>query len=120
MVAIMIKLLRQQAAPDVDINIFTSDPVDCHYFIAGFDKMVKKKIDDPDKIHKIYPATRISNHYIRQPVCFGDITSNHYIQQPVGYKNERSLLEEMYGDPHQIVAAYHKEIKSWDNLKTSR
>ena len=54
MVAIMIKLLRQQAAPDVDINIFTSDPVDCHYFIAGFDKMVKKTIDDPDKIHKIY------------------------------------------------------------------
>ena len=30
----MSKLLRQQAAPDVEINIFTGDPFDYHYFIA--------------------------------------------------------------------------------------
>ena len=43
----------------------------------------------------------------------------HCIQQPVsaGYKNARSLLEEKYGNPHYIVAAYRKEIKSWPQLK---
>ena len=46
MVAIMSKLLRQQAAPDVEINIFTGDPFDYHYFIAVFGEMFEK-IDDP-------------------------------------------------------------------------
>ena len=45
MVAMMSKLLRQQAAPDVDI--FNGDPVDYHYFIAVFDEVIEKKIDDP-------------------------------------------------------------------------
>ena len=45
MVAMMSKLLRQQAAPDVDI--FNGDPVDYHYFIAVFDELIEKKIDDP-------------------------------------------------------------------------
>ena len=43
----------------------------------------------------------------------------HYIQQPesVDYKNARSLLEEKYGNPHYIVTAYQKGIKSWPELK---
>ena len=31
MVVMMSKLLRKTAAPDVDINIFTGNPVDYHY-----------------------------------------------------------------------------------------
>ena len=46
MVAMMSKLLRQQASLDVDSNIFKGDPVDYHYFIAVFDEVVEKKIDD--------------------------------------------------------------------------
>ena len=47
MVGMMCKLLRQQAAPDVDIDIFSGDPVEYHYFIAVFEEVVEKKIDDP-------------------------------------------------------------------------
>ena len=47
MVAMMSKLLRQQAAPDDDIDIFTGDPVHYYYFIAVFDEVVVKKTDDP-------------------------------------------------------------------------
>ena len=43
----MSKLLIQQAAPDVDIDIFTGNPVDYHYFIAVFHEVVQKKNDDP-------------------------------------------------------------------------
>ena len=46
MVAVMSKLLRQQAAPDVNTDIFTRNPVDYHCFIAVFDEVVEKKIDD--------------------------------------------------------------------------
>ena len=47
MVGMMSKLLRQQAALDVDIDIFSGEPVDYHYFIAVFEEVVEKKIDDP-------------------------------------------------------------------------
>ena len=33
--------------PNVDIDIFSGDPVDYHYFIAVFDEIAEKKIDDP-------------------------------------------------------------------------
>ena len=43
----------------------------------------------------------------------------HCIQQPanIRYKNARSLLEQKYGNPHSIIAAYRKEIKAWPQLK---
>ena len=37
----MSKLLRQQAAPEVDIDAFIGDPTEYHYFLA-----VLEKIDD--------------------------------------------------------------------------
>ena len=108
MVTMMSKLLRQQA--DVDIDIFTSDPVDYNYFIAVFDEVVEKKIDDPGG-----RLTRLTKYTDGQPKEM----IKHCIQQPaaVGYKNARSLLVEKYGNPHQILAAYHKEIKSWPQIK---
>ena len=41
------------------------------------------------------------------------------IHQPAntGYKNARPLLEQKYGNPHRIIAAYRKEIKTWPKLK---
>ena len=43
----------------------------------------------------------------------------HCIQQPanIRYKNARSLLEQKHGNPHSIIAAYIKEIKTWPQLK---
>ena len=43
----MSKLLRQQPAPDVDIDIFSGDPFHYHYFITAFEEVVEKKIDNP-------------------------------------------------------------------------
>ena len=36
MMAMMSRLLRQQAAPDIDINVFTVDSIGYHYLIAVF------------------------------------------------------------------------------------
>ena len=110
MVGMMSKLIRQQAVPDVDIDICSSDPVDYHYFIAVFEEVDEKKIDDPrGRLARLIRDTdgkpkKMIKHCIQQPVS-------------VDYKNARSLLEEKYGNPHYIVAAYRKEIKSWPQLK---
>lgn len=42
----MWQLLRQQSAPDVDIGIFSGNPVDFHYFMAMFNEIVKRKKND--------------------------------------------------------------------------
>ena len=46
MVGMMIKLLRQQAAPDVDIDFFSSEDVDYYCFITVFEEVVEQKIYD--------------------------------------------------------------------------
>ena len=47
MVGMMSKLSRQQAPPDVGIDIFSDDPVDYHYFLAVFEEVLEKKTDNP-------------------------------------------------------------------------
>ena len=43
----MCQLLKQQSAPDIDIDIFSGNPMDFHYFMAVFNETVEKKVDDP-------------------------------------------------------------------------
>ena len=109
MVGMMSTLFRQQVAPDVDINISSGDLVNYHYFIAVFEEVVEKKIDDPQG-----RLTRLMKYTHGEP----KVMIKHCIQQPVlvGYKNARSLLEEKYGNPHYIVIACQQEIKSWPQL----
>ena len=43
----------------------------------------------------------------------------HCIHQPssVGYENAKKLLLSRYGDPHNVLATYRKEIKKWPLIK---
>ena len=86
----MSKLLKQQAAPDVDIKIFIGDPLDYYYFIAVFDEVVQKKIENA-----LGRLTRLIKYTDGQPKEI-----KHCIQKPaaVGYQNARSLLKEKYGN----------------------
>ena len=110
MAQMMSKLLRQLAAPEVDIDVFTGDPTEYHYFLAVFEEVVEKKIDDARG-----RLTRLIKYTDGEPKEM----IKHWIQQPanIGYKNPRSLLEQKYGNPHSIIAAYRKEIKAWPQLK---
>ena len=110
MAQMMSKLLRQKAAPEVDIDVFTGDPTKYHYFFAVFEEVVDKKIGDARG-----RLTRLIKYTDGEPKEM----IKHWIQQPanIGYKNPRSLLEQKYGNPHSIIAAYRKEIKAWPQLK---
>ena len=68
MVAMVSKFLGQEGTPNADIYIFTGDPVDCHYFIAVFDEVIEKKIDDPQG-----RLTRLMKHTdgLKQPAAVG-------------------------------------------------
>ena len=72
--------------------------------------MVEKKIENPRG--RLVRLIRYTDGEPKEMI-------KHYIQQPVsvGYKNARSLLQQKYGNPKYIVAAYQKEIKSSPQLK---
>ena len=46
-VAEMCKLVNQQSAPDIDIDVFGGKPSEFHHFVAVFDEPVENKIEDP-------------------------------------------------------------------------
>ena len=43
----MCQLLKQQSAPDIDIDIFRGNPIDFYYFMTVFNEIVEMKVDDP-------------------------------------------------------------------------
>ena len=74
MIGTMSKLIRQQAAPDFNIDIFSGDPVDYHYFITVFEEVAEKKIDNPrGRLARLIRNTdgepkKMIKHCIQQPV----------------------------------------------------
>ena len=43
----MCKLLSQQSAPNVDIDMFDGNPLVFNYFMSLFEEMVESKVVDP-------------------------------------------------------------------------
>ena len=43
----MCQLLKEQSAPDIDIDVFSRNPMDFHYLMAVFSEIVEKKVGDP-------------------------------------------------------------------------
>ena len=43
----MWQLLKQQSTPDIVISLFSGNPMKFYYFMAKFNEIVEKKVDDP-------------------------------------------------------------------------
>ena len=43
----MCKLVNQQSTTEIDIDVFRENPLEFHYFLAVFHKVVKEKIEHP-------------------------------------------------------------------------
>ena len=40
-------LVKQQSAPDIELDVFDGNPLDFHYFMTLFHEVVEKRIDNP-------------------------------------------------------------------------
>ena len=47
MIEMLCRLLRQQATPEVDVEVFDGNPLNFKYFISVFKEVVETKFDDP-------------------------------------------------------------------------
>ena len=100
----MWQLLNQQSTPDIDTDIFSGNPMDFHYFMAVFNKIVEKRVDDiRGKLTLLIKYTAGDAR---------EMTKN-CIQLPpeIGFETAKQLFDERYADPYRNIAAYKKEIK---------
>ena len=106
----MCKLLSQQSAPNVDIDIFDGNPLEFNYFMSIFEEMAESKVIDLRG-----RLTRLINYTKRE----AKELVKHCIQQPteVCYDHAKNLLIKRYGDPHKILSAHHLEIKKWPQVR---
>ena len=105
-IAEVCNLVQQQSAPDVDLDVFDGDPLEYHYFMTLFHKLVDRRIEDP--------RVKIT-HLIKYTKGDPKEMIKHCVQQPVAvrYNNAKKLLEQKCGNPYSIVSIYRKEIKAW-------
>ena len=99
----MCNLLHHQSLPKVEIETFTGNPLDYHYFMSVFKEAVEYKIDDSHR--RLVRPLKYTEGEARE-------TIKHCIQQPVDTEYDRAklLLEQQYGGPHRILAEYRKGI----------
>ena len=104
------KHLRLQDTPNVEIDTFSGNPTDFHYFMCTFKEVVENKIDD-----SLGRLTRL----IKYTTGEAKELIKHCIQEDpdAGYTHAKRLLKEQYGNPHRIASAYVKELRTWPILK---
>ena len=93
------KLIQRQGASEDDIDIFSGDPLEYHYFMEVFKGVVEKKIENPRE-----RLTRL----IKYTTGEAKDLIKHCMQQPSaeGYENAMELLESRCGDPLKILESY--------------
>lgn len=98
-------LLLQQGVPDIDLDCFDGNVLEFNYFMTIFEDMVEGRIKDPgERLTRLIKYTRgeakeLIKGCIRKPPTRG-------------YVIAKQLLEKRFGDPHRILAAYQKELRS--------
>ena len=86
------KLLELQVAPEVDMEQFDGNPLNCHYFMALFAEDVETKIEEPRG-----RLTRL----IKFTIGEARELIKHCLQLPHnrGYQHARALLEKNFVNP---------------------
>ena len=47
MAHMLCKVMKQQPAPEIDLDVFDGNPLNFHFFMAVFREAIEKKIEDP-------------------------------------------------------------------------
>ena len=89
----MCKLVNQQSAPEIDIDVFGGNSLDFHYFMAVFDEAVEKKIENP--CGKLTCLIKYTTGEVKEMV-------KSCIQLPPkeGSETAKQMMHKLYGDPH--------------------
>ena len=95
------KVVKEQSAPQVDLEPFDGNPLEYTYFMSMFRESVKKKIEDPKgRLTQLIQYNRGEAK---------DLIKNFINDRPeYGYNNAMAVLHRQYGS-HKKEIYHHKE-----------
>ena len=109
---LMIKTLKLQSAPKVEIEPFSGDPLEYSYFMENFKDVVENLIDNPkQRLVRLLKYTQGDAKELIKHCVHED--------QENCYKEALRLLEKDYGDPLRMACAYLEKLKNWPHVKAN-
>ena len=103
-------LLKIQSAPNVEIDIFSGDPLEYNYFITNFKDVVETLVDD-------------QRGWLTRLIKYTSGEAKELIKHCVHdnpnscYERAVQLLDREYGDPFKTACAYIERLRDWPMLK---
>ena len=106
----MVDLMKLQCAPRPDIDIFSGDPLEFHYFRATFREVVESTVlTQSGRLTRLIQKTSGDAKELIKHLVHAD--------PDTCYDRAMSLLEEHYGNVHLVSSSYLKELRDWEIIK---
>ena len=104
------RMIKQQTAPDVEIDTFSGDPLEYTYFITNFKEIVENSVDS---------QTGRLNRLIKYTTDEAKELIKHCVHEPSVncYDKALDLLNREYGNKYKISCAYMEELRIWPQVK---
>ena len=103
-------IVKLQAAPEVEIDSFSGDPLEFTYFIKNFRDMIESTVDSQTgRLNRLIKYTEgEAKELIKH--CVHEHTSECY-------DKALELLEKEYGNKFKISCAFMEELRTWPVIK---
>ena len=104
------KIVKLQAAPDVEIDVFSGDPLEYTYFIKNFKDIIETTVDSQ--------SGRL-NRLIKYTDGEAKELIKHCVHEDKGecYNRALELLEKEYGNKFKLSCAFMEQLRTWPTLK---
>ena len=109
---LMVKTIRLQAAPKVEIDSFSGDPLEYDYFIQNFKDVVENLVEEPRQrfirllSHTEGEAKKLIRHCVHE-------------DNKACYEKALNLLQKEYGDSFKVACAYLEKLNNWPQIKNN-
>ena len=106
----MIDMMKLQCAPPPDIDVFSGDPLEFHYFRTTFKEVVETTVPDQrGRLTRLIKYTSgDAKDFIRHCV---------HADPESCYDQAMLLLDKEYGNTHLVSSSYIKELRNWETIK---
>ena len=107
---VMKRLIDLQTAPDIEIDVFSGNPLEYKYFRTTFREAVEKKVQDArGRLTRLLKYTAgDAKELIKHCI---------YEEDDASFDTAISLLDTEYGNRQVIVNSYLNQLKHWPTVK---
>ena len=97
------KPFQQQGAPEVEVDVFSGNPLEYNYFPTMFRDVAERKIKDP--VGRLTHLIKFTDGEAKDLIkhCI-HLTPN------IGYDTAITVLNKRYGNPPSLFASYRRKL----------